>query len=108
MLNSRHIFIQQGSLTSNDNGRKKFHQSEIRQEDEQIMKWISHVNDRLLESAETPDNYLILKKNDCDILCQYTQLEHFSFKKKIIVDNISEFEAIQEHASDISNSIVSD
>lgn len=108
MLNSRHIFIQQGSLTSNDNGRKKFHQSEIRQEDEQIMKWISHVNDRLLESAETPDNYLILKRNDCDILCQYTQLEHFSFKKKIIVDNISEIEAIQEYESDITNYIVSD
>lgn len=38
MLKSRHIFIQKGSLSSNDNGRKKFNSSQIRYRDEKMLE----------------------------------------------------------------------
>lgn len=96
MLNSRHIFIQQGSLTSNDNGRKKFNKSEMRYEDEQILKWVSHVNDRLLEAAGIPGSILVLRKGEKDLLYRYTQLEHFSFGREITAEDAVEMKKVLE------------
>lgn len=99
MLNSRHIFIHQGSLTSNDNGRKKFNKSEMRYEDELLLKWVSRVNDVLFESAKRPDCIFIFAKSERDMLYRYTQLEHFSFEKEVQVENISEMrEALEQIA----------
>lgn len=47
MLNSRHIFIEKGSLSSNDNGRKKFNSSEIRLIDEKKLESPEYYGDSL-------------------------------------------------------------
>ena len=47
MLKSRHVFIERGSLSSNDNGRKKFNSSEIRLIDEKKLESPEYYGDSL-------------------------------------------------------------
>ena len=76
--------MKQGDLTPNDNGSNKFNKSEIRYEDELIMKWIVHINDRLIESSELEESVLVYFEKDKEWL-SYTQIEYFSFTKIIVL-----------------------
>ena len=59
MLYSKHTFIKQGSLTFNDNGKKKFNKSEMRIKDKALMSRESYGEDGIIEDVTVEDNLIL-------------------------------------------------
>ena len=84
MLSSKHIFIQQGDLKYNDNGRKKFNKSEMRRFDKQLMEWVSDINDRLAELPAGKKYILIFRSKTKSFFEKYTQIMYADYVETIV------------------------
>ena len=93
MLKSRHIFIQQGALTPNDNGKKKFNSSEVSLYDEILLEYIADINKQLNVLNREIPYVLIVHTNDVEI-AQYTLLEKFNIIQQHIICADDEIEGL--------------
>lgn len=95
MLNSRHVFIKQGSLSSNDNGKKKFNSSQIRIKDELIWEMVLRINCGLWEAMNRGCQVLIVMKR-AEKYIPYTSICAEIFEQVYYFEDENEFRMIIE------------